>query len=54
MYLLDEQIERLGDNVAYSLSNVILADEKSTLFHQYLRYSHTCGTIVFGILGAIL
>ncbi len=38
---------------SYSLSNVILADEKSTLFHQYLRYSHKYGTIVFSIPGAI-
>ncbi len=37
----------------YSLSNVIMADEKSTLFHQYLRYSHKYGTIVFSIPGAI-
>ncbi len=32
-------------NLWYSLSNVILADEKSTLFHQYLRYSHKCGPL---------
>ena len=42
-------------NVAsYSMSNVILVDEKFTLFHQYLRYWHKGGTIVFSILGAIL
>ncbi len=40
--------------VKYSLSNVILADEKSTLFHQYLRYNHKCGTIVFSIPSAII
>ena len=38
----------------YSLSNVILADEKLTLFHQYIRYSQKWGTIVFSIPGAIL
>ena len=38
----------------YSMSNVILVDEKSTLFHQFLTYIHTCGTIVFSIPGAIL
>ena len=32
---------------SYSLSNVILVDEKFTLFYQYLWYSHKCGTIVF-------
>ncbi len=31
-----------------------LADEKSTLFHQYLRYSHKRGTIVFSILSATI
>ncbi len=39
---------------SYSMSNVIMADEKLTLFHQYLRYRHTWGAIVFSILGAIL
>ena len=38
----------------YSVSNVILADEKLTLFHQYLWYRQKWGTIVFTILGAIL
>ena len=38
----------------YSLSSVILVDEKLTLFHQYLRYSHKCDTIVFSIPGTIL
>ena len=38
----------------YSLSNVIPADEKFTVFHQYLRYSLKCGTIVFSIPGVIL
>ena len=40
--------------VNYSMSNVILADIKVTLFHQYLRYSHKCCTIVLSLLGAIL
>ena len=39
---------------SYSLSNVTVADEKFTLFHQYLRYSHKCGTTVFSIPDAIL
>ena len=34
--------------------NVIMADEKFPLFHQYLRYSQKWGTIVFRIAGAIL
>ena len=38
----------------YSLSNVILADEKMTSFHRYLRYSHKSVIIVFSIPGAIL
>ena len=38
----------------YSLSNVVMADEKLPLFHQYLRYRYKWGTIVFSILGAIL
>ena len=38
----------------YSLSNVILVDEKSTSFHRYLRYRHNCDTIVFSIPGTIL
>ncbi len=37
----------------YSLSNVITADEKFTLFHQYLRYRHKCDNIVFSIPSAI-
>ena len=37
----------------YSMSNVILADEKFILFHQYLRYSHKCDIIVFSIPGTI-
>ena len=41
-------------NSDYSLSNVIMADEKLTLFHKHLRYRHKWGTIVFCILGAIL
>ena len=40
-----------GRYAVYTLSNVILVDEKLTLFHQYLRY---CGTIVFSIPSAIL
>ncbi len=38
----------------YSLSNVILADEKFTLFHQYLRYCNKRGTVVFSMPSAIL
>ena len=38
----------------YSLSNVIMADEKLISFPQYLRYSHKCGIIVFSILSAII
>ena len=37
----------------YSMSNVILVDEKFTLFHQYLRCRHRSGTIVFSIPGVI-
>ncbi len=42
------------DSTCYSLSNVIVADEKSTSFHLYLRYSHKCVTIVFSIPSAII
>ncbi len=38
----------------YSLSNVIVADEKLTSFDKYLRYSHNFGTIVFSIPSAII
>ncbi len=38
----------------YSLSNVILADEKLTSLHQNLGYCYKCGIIVFSIPGAIL
>ncbi len=38
----------------YSPSNVIVVDEKSTSFHQYLRYSHKCGTIAFSTPSAII
>ena len=37
----------------YSLSNVILVDEKLSSFHQYLRYCHKSVTFVFSIPGAI-
>ena len=40
------------DRSAATLSNVILVDEKLTSFHQYRRYSHKCGTIVFRIPSA--
>ncbi len=33
---------------------VIVADEKSTSFHQYLRYSHKHGTIAFSTPSAII
>ncbi len=36
------------------LSNVIMVDEKLASFHQYLRYSHKCGTILFSILSPII
>ena len=29
----------------YSMSNVIMADEKLALFHQYLGYRHKCGPL---------
>ncbi len=35
------------------MSNVVIVDEKFTLFHQYLRYSHKWCTVVFSIPGAI-
>ena len=38
----------------YSLSNVIMADEKFLAFHQYLGYSHTCGTIALSTPSAII
>ena len=38
----------------YSLSKVIVADEKSTSFYQYLRYSHKLGTIAFSTPSAII
>ena len=38
----------------YPLSNVILVDEKMILFHQYLRYCHICGSIVFSMASAIM
>ena len=31
-------LEASQDHKAYSLSDVIMADEKLTLFHEYLRY----------------
>ena len=37
----------------YTLSNVILVDEKLTSFHQYLRCGHKSVTIVLSIPGAI-
>ncbi len=43
-----------GWDVQYSLSNVILADEKLTSFHQYLRYNHKRGTIAFSTPSAII
>ena len=49
-------IERImsGAFSDYSMSNVILVDEKFILFHQYLRYSPKSVTIVFSISGANL
>ena len=41
-------------NETKGLSNVILVVEILPLFHQYLRYCHKFGTIVFRIAGAIL
>ena len=38
----------------YTLSNVIVADEKWTSFHQYLRYNYKRGTIVFSTPSAII
>ena len=38
----------------YSLSNVIVADEKSTSFLTYLTYSHKHGVIAFSTPSAIL
>ncbi len=38
----------------YSLSNVIMADENWISFHQYLRYSHKRGTIMFSAPSAII
>ncbi len=38
----------------YSLSNVIMADEKFLSFHQYLRYNHKYGTIAFSTPSAII
>ena len=32
----------------------VIVDKKLTSFHQYLGYSHKCGTIAFGIAGAII
>ncbi len=40
--------------VNYSQSNVIMVDEKLASFHQYLRYSHKCGTTLFSVLSAII
>ena len=42
-----------GDDRSYSLSNVIVADEKILSFHQYLRYSYNRGTIEFSTPSAI-
>ncbi len=41
-------------NFRYSMPNVIMVDEKVSLFHQYLRYRHKWGASVFSIIGAIL
>ena len=38
----------------FSLSNVILVDEKFSSFHQYLKYCHESVIIMFRIPGAIL
>ena len=38
----------------YSLSNVIMVDEKYLSFHEYLRYSHKRGNIVFSTPSAII
>ena len=44
----------IADNPDYTLSNVIVADEKFLSFHQYLRYRHKLGTIVFSTSSAII
>ncbi len=41
-------------HASLSLSNVIVADDRFTSFHQYLRYSHKGGTIVFGTPSTII
>ena len=38
----------------YSLSNVIMVDEKFVLFHQYLRYCKIHSIFVFSISSAII
>ena len=38
----------------YSVSNVIVVDEKWTSFYQYLRYSRIRGTIVFSTPSTII
>ncbi len=40
--------------IRYSLSNVIMADEKFLSFHQYLRYSLICGTSAISTPSAII
>ncbi len=53
MSLAQESVRR-SHFLWYTLSNVILADEKWTSFHQYLRYSHKLGTIAFSTPSAII
>ncbi len=50
----DDDEESPGKMTLYSLSNGIMADEKFLSFHQYLRYSHTYGTIAFSTPSAII
>ena len=47
-------VERVDINWQYSLSNVIMADDKLASFPQYLRYSHKHSTIVFSTPSTII
>ena len=47
-------LPRCASCTVYSMSNVIMADKNLTLFHQYQRYRHKWGTIVFSTPSAII
>ena len=53
-WLPSAKLRPVNHGKLYSLSNVIMVDEKFASFHQYLRYYHKSVATVFSIPGAIL